>query len=68
MIARIVPVLFVLFVFGISDTTKVYIAKTSKKYHRDTCSYLKKSKIEISRQDAIKYYKACRVCKPDSGK
>ena len=68
MTARIVPVLFAFFLFVTSDTTKFYIAKTSKKYHRDTCSYLKKSKIEISRQDAMKYYKACSVCRPDSSK
>lgn len=66
MTLRLIPLLLVLVVFGITDTTKVYIAKTSKKYHRDTCSYLKKSKVEVLRSDAVKYYKPCLVCKPDS--
>lgn len=43
----------------------VYITDTGLKYHRGSCRYLKKSKIKISRSDAIaRGYKACKVCKP----
>ncbi len=49
---------------GISGET-VYITKTGDKYHRDGCSYLKKSKIAISKEDAIKRGKEpCSKCKP----
>ena len=46
----------------VKDT--VYITKTGKKYHRGTCRYLKKSKIAISRKNAMKRYQPCKVCKP----
>lgn len=43
----------------------VYITKTGKKYHRAGCSSLSKSKIEISREDAIDGgYEPCGKCKP----
>lgn len=43
----------------------VYITKTGKKYHREGCSSLSKSKIEISKSDAIDGgYEACGKCKP----
>lgn len=43
----------------------VYITKTGKKYHREGCSSLAKSKFEISRADAIaEGYTACKKCKP----
>ena len=43
----------------------VYITETGKKYHRDGCSYLKKSKIEISLKDAkAQGYTPCSRCKP----
>lgn len=45
--------------------TVVYITKTGKKYHRGNCSYLKKSKIEISKSKARGAgYTPCKVCKP----
>ena len=49
----------------VKDT--VYITKTGKKYHRGNCRYLRKSKIAISRKKAMKRYKPCKVCKPQSG-
>jgi len=43
----------------------VYITRTGKKYHRDGCRYLSKSKIKITKKDAIKNgYGACSVCRP----
>lgn len=43
----------------------VYVTKTGKKYHRAGCSSLLKSKIEISKSDAIDGgYEACGKCKP----
>ena len=46
-----------------SDT--VYITNSGKKYHRDGCRYLNKSKIPINRGDAIAQgYDPCSVCRP----
>lgn len=43
----------------------VYITKTGEKFHRGSCSYLKKSKISISRSAAIAQgYTACSRCDP----
>ncbi|QDY32645.1 cell wall-binding repeat-containing protein [Clostridium sporogenes] len=43
----------------------VYITKTGKKFHRNGCKSLSKSKISINRNDAIRRgYSACNVCKP----
>lgn len=46
-----------------TNTSIVYITKTGKKYHKDGCSYLKNSKIEISLDKAINDgYTACSKC------
>ena len=46
-------------------TTVVYVTKTGEKYHEDGCRYLKKSKIEISLEDAVdEGYEPCSVCNP----
>jgi hypothetical protein len=42
----------------------VYVTKTGKKYHRDGCSALKKSKIAVSLEDAEKSYSPCSKCNP----
>lgn len=48
---------------GGEDT--VYITNTGEKYHSGGCRYLKKSKIPISRSDAIAQgYGPCSVCNP----
>ena len=51
-----------------SQTTNsytVYITRTGDKYHRGTCSYLRQSKIEIDKDDAIaKGYTPCSRCNP----
>ncbi|MBE7558797.1 hypothetical protein HS125_07560 [bacterium] len=47
-------------------SSTVYITKSGKKYHRDGCRSLAKSKIAISREEAKKQgYTPCSVCKPD---
>ena len=42
----------------------VYVTRTGKKYHRGTCSYLRKSKILMQLQDAKISYGPCSRCKP----
>lgn len=44
----------------------VYVTNTGKKYHRGNCSSLKKSKIEISLEDAKRNYEPCEKCNPPS--
>lgn len=42
-----------------------YITKTGEKYHRDGCGSLSRSKIPISRADAIaRGYTPCHNCNP----
>ena len=48
-----------------SGGTIVYITNTGSKYHRGSCSYLRKSKIEIDKAAAIAQgYGACSRCNP----
>lgn len=43
----------------------VYITRTGSKYHRSGCRYLSRSKISISRSNAISSgYTPCSVCRP----
>ena len=43
----------------------VYITRTGSKYHRDGCQYLRNSKIEIDKKEAIENgYTACSRCNP----
>ncbi len=43
----------------------VYITKSGKKFHRDGCRSLSRSKIQISRQEAIRRgYSPCNTCRP----
>ncbi len=43
----------------------VYITKTGSKYHRGSCGYLRKSKIPITKKDAISQgYGPCSRCRP----
>lgn len=45
--------------------TIVYITNTGEKYHLGSCSYLRQSKIEIDKEDAIAQgYSACSRCHP----
>jgi methylphosphotriester-DNA--protein-cysteine methyltransferase len=46
-------------------TTTVYITRTGEKYHKESCSSLKKSKIPITLEEAIKQgYEPCKRCDP----
>ena len=47
------------------DNYTVYITRTGSKYHRDGCQYLRSSKIEIDKKEAIENgYTACSRCNP----
>lgn len=48
-----------------NQSTTVYVTKTGKKYHRDGCSSLRRSKIPMSLQDAKNSgYTPCELCDP----
>ncbi|MEW6016135.1 MAG: thermonuclease family protein [Candidatus Zixiibacteriota bacterium] len=50
---------------GQSGDETVYITRTGAKYHRGSCSSLRKSKIPISKKDAIaRGYGPCARCRP----
>ena len=51
---------------GSTDTqgVMVYVTRTGKKYHRASCSYLRKSKIPISLSEARGQYGPCSRCRP----
>ena len=63
-------ILSLLFLFACASPTTstaqtVYVTKTGKKYHTESCRYLSHSKISLSLTEAKKkYYEACKVCKP----
>lgn len=42
----------------------VYVTKTGKKYHKDGCKSLAKSKIPTPLKDAVKKYTPCSICNP----
>jgi micrococcal nuclease len=44
------------------DHETVYVTTSGKKYHKDGCRYLKKSKKALSIQEAKERYTACKVC------
>ena len=47
-----------------SEDTTVYVTRTGKKYHRGSCSYLRRSRIPISLAEAKARYGACSRCSP----
>lgn len=47
-----------------SQAVAVYRTKTGKKYHRGSCSYLRRSKILISLEEARLRYSPCSRCNP----
>lgn len=52
-------------VFAAPGSTIVFITKTGSKYHREGCSSLKKSKMPITLQEAVKLgYAPCKICNP----
>lgn len=51
--------------YGNTTSDTVYITRTGEKYHRGTCSSLRKSKIAISRSNArARGYQPCKRCRP----
>ncbi len=49
----------------VDGDTIVYITKTGKKYHRDGCKYLRKSRMPIKMREASSSgYGACKICYP----
>jgi micrococcal nuclease len=46
------------------DHETVYVTTSGKKYHRDGCGHLKKSKKAISLEEVKERYTPCKVCKP----
>lgn len=46
----------------------VYVTKSGKKYHREGCRYLSKSKIPMPLSEAAKRYSPCSVCQPPQSK
>ena len=42
----------------------VFVTRTGKKYHRGSCSYLRKSKISMSLSEARGQYGPCSRCRP----
>jgi hypothetical protein len=43
----------------------VYVTRTGKKYHRDGCRHLVRSRLPITLREAKQHkYTPCRVCKP----
>jgi hypothetical protein len=45
----------------------VYTTKTGKKYHKESCHYLKSSKRELTLARAVELgYDACSICKPNT--
>jgi len=47
-----------------NQSETVYVTRTGKKYHRNGCRYLSKSKIPMSLSEARKFYEPCSVCNP----
>ena len=42
----------------------VYATRTGAKYHRESCRFLRKSKIPMKLDVAAARYDPCKVCKP----
>ncbi|MDN5214966.1 hypothetical protein QQ020_22995 [Fulvivirgaceae bacterium BMA12] len=48
-----------------TEAQTVYITKTGRKYHKETCRYLNHSKYPLTLSKAKERgYEACKVCKP----
>lgn len=58
----------VLFALGVgvafAQTEKVYVTRTGSKYHRESCSSLRGSKIEMPLAEAAARYGPCANCRP----
>lgn len=47
-----------------AKVNEVFVTTSGKKYHRNGCKFLSKSKIPISLEDAKKKYEPCSICNP----
>jgi hypothetical protein len=66
---RILIIILICLIAGVGYAagrdTVVYITKTGSKYHTESCSYLRSSKIAISLGNAVSSrYEPCSRCKP----
>jgi micrococcal nuclease len=61
-------VIAVFFLFLSADgDTAVYVTNSGRKYHNNSCSSLRNSKIAVSLEEAVRSgYEACGICKPPS--
>ena len=52
--------------FGVAfaQAEKVYVTRTGTKYHRESCSSLRSSKIEMALTEAAARYDPCANCRP----
>lgn len=63
---QLLTVIFLL-LSALTFAQTVYVTNTGKKYHKSSCSYLSKSKISISLEDAKSSgYTPCKRCKPQT--
>ena len=66
--ARRLVLAAVVFVAGVgvafAQAEKVYVTRTGSKYHRDSCSSLRSSKIEMHLAEAAAKYEPCANCRP----
>ena len=46
-------------------TDTIYVTRTGRKYHKEGCRFLSKSKIPMKRNEAVERYEPCGACKPD---
>jgi len=46
------------------DSQAVYVTKSGKKYHRESCKSLRKSKIKMTLAGTKGQYEPCKICKP----
>lgn len=47
-----------------ANQATVFVTKTGKKYHRETCRFVQQSKIAIDRGEAEAKFGPCKVCQP----
>jgi len=47
-----------------AEELTVYVTRTGKKYHREGCPHLSKSKVPMSLAHAAEYYSPCSICQP----
>jgi micrococcal nuclease len=58
-------IFFPLSAAGQTDLTTVYVTNSGKRYHREGCASLRRSKIPLSLDDAVRSgYEPCGICKP----